>query len=158
MWVTILGRCYINQVIKPQPCTQSFLQSLNWFERSENTWRILSLERMRSTISSFYGLKSLNTRLSDDWELAYSNSGEKIPSNKWDIKVGDCENRHGFEARRGGFGSSSKPSRRGWGRLETVISRRGLLRSHPHLDSFEDDPNPPSPCEIFGDPRLASKG
>src|SRR5579859_4171812 len=51
--------------------------------------------------------------------------------------------RHGFEVRRGGFGSSSKLSRRGWGRLETVISRRGLLRFHPRHDGFEDDPNPP---------------
>jgi len=49
-------------------------------------------------------------------------------------------------SRRGGFGSSSKPS------------RRGLLRSHPRLDGFEDDPNPPSPRQIFGDPCLASKG
>src|SRR5579859_5205236 len=66
--------------------------------------------------------------------------------------------RHGFKARRDGFESSSKLSRRGWGRLKTVISRRGLLRSHPRLDGFEDDPNLPSPRQIFGDPCLASKG
>src|SRR5579859_3143629 len=63
----------------------------------------------------------------------------------------DHESRHGFEARRGGSGSSSKPSRRGWVRLEAVILRQGLLRSHPRLGGFEDDANPPSPRQIFGD-------